>query len=249
VRSATGRRIRRAFIADDGFLLMTADYSQIELRIMAHLSGDPSLQAAFREGVDIHRATAAEIFQVAPDQVSYEQRDRAKVINFGVLYGMGPQRLAREFGVTLKEAKDFIERYLGAYPGVKQFLERTVEQARDDGYVTTLLGRVRHLPELASSRPMTRSFGERIAVNTPIQGTAADLIKLAMVNLDRRLAERETRAEMTVQVHDELILEVPEAEAEEIGALVKKEMEGAIELAVPLIVDLGVGENWMEAKG
>jgi DNA polymerase-1 len=249
IRSATGRRIRRAFIADEGFLLLAADYSQIELRIMAHLSGDPTLRAAFSEGFDIHRATAAEIFQVAADEVSYEQRDRAKVINFGVLYGMGPQRLAREFGVTLKEAKDFIERYLGAYPGVKTYLEETVERAREDGFVTTLLGRVRHLPELASGRPMTRSFGERIAVNTPIQGTAADLIKLAMVNLDRRLAELGTAAGMTVQVHDELILEVPEAEIESIAELVKSEMEGAIELEVPLVAELGVGTNWMEAKG
>lgn len=249
IRSATGRRIRRAFVPADGHLLLAADYSQIELRIMAHLSGDEGLARAFREGFDIHRATAAEIFQVEPDDVTYEQRDRAKVINFGVLYGMGPQRIAREFQVSTKEAKAFIERYLGAYPAVNAFLEGVVKQAKEDGYVTTLLGRVRHLPELQSGRPMTRAFGERIAVNTPIQGTAADLIKLAMVNLHRRLREEGSGAAMIVQVHDELVLEVPEHEVDETSALVKAEMEGAIELDVPLLVEVGTGPNWMDAKG
>ncbi len=248
IRTATGRQIRQAFVPADGHQLLIADYSQIELRIMAHLSGDAELQRAFREGFDIHRATAAAIFHVDPDEVSHEQRDRAKVINFGVLYGMGPQRLAREFEVSVKEAKDFIAQYRSAYPKVGEYLEGTVEEAKEVGYVTTLLGRVRHLPELHSGRSMVRAFGERIAVNTPLQGTAADLIKLAMVNLDARLTDEDYGARMTIQVHDELVLEVPEDEIEAITTIVREEMEGAIELDVPLVVDVGTGPNWMEAK-
>ncbi len=249
IRKSTGRQIRRAFIPADGCLLMTADYSQIELRIMAHLSADPALQQAFLDGIDIHRATAAQIFHVEPQDVSYEQRDRAKVINFGVLYGMGPQRLAREFNVSLAEAKDFIQRYLSAYPRVRDYLEATIDRARAEGFVTTLLGRVRHLPELQSGRPMVRSFGERIAVNTPLQGTAADLIKLAMVNLHARLAKLGLRSGMLIQVHDELVIEVPEPEVDRVTEVVKQEMEGAIELDVPLLVEIRVGANWMDAKG
>ena len=249
IRRSTGRQIRRAFIPADGCLLMTADYSQVELRIMAHLSGDPSLQQAFLDGIDIHRATAAQIFHVEPDDVTYEQRDRAKVINFGVLYGMGPQRLAREFDVSLAEAKDFIQRYFGAYPRVRDYLDATIERAREEGFVTTLMGRVRHLPELQSGRPMVRSFGERIAVNTPLQGTAADLVKLAMVNLHARLAELELNSVILIQVHDELVIEVPEPEVDRVSEVVKHEMESAIELDVPLLVEISVGANWMDAKG
>ena len=249
IRRSTGRQIRRAFIPADGCLLMTADYSQVELRIMAHLSGDPSLQQAFLDGIDIHRATAAQIFHVEPDDVTYEQRDRAKVINFGVLYGMGPQRLAREFDVSLAEAKDFIQRYFGAYPRVRDYLDATIERAREEGFVTTLMGRVRHLPELQSGRPMVRSFGERIAVNTPLQGTAADLVKLAMVNLHARLAELELSSVILIQVHDELVIEVPEPEVDRVSEVVKHEMESAIELDVPLLVEISVGANWMDAKG
>lgn len=248
IRSATGRQIRRAFLPADGSLLLAADYSQIELRILAHLSGDDALQSAFRAGFDIHRATASEIFGVPTDDVTHEQRDRAKVINFGVLYGMGPQRLSREFGITTKEARAFIDRYLNAFPLVQQFLQATIDKAKEDGYVTTLLGRIRHLPELQSSRPMTRSFGERIAVNTPIQGTAADLIKLAMVNLQRRLDALHLEAGMIIQVHDELVVEVPETELEQLQNLVREEMEGAIELDVPLVVSMSTGANWMDAK-
>ncbi len=248
IRTATGRQIRQAFIPADGNQLLIADYSQIELRIMAHLSGDAELQRAFQEGFDIHRATAAAIFHVEPDDVTHEQRDRAKVINFGVLYGMGPQRLAREFEVSVKEAKDFIEQYRNAYPKVGEYLERTVEEAKEAGYVTTLLGRIRHLPELQSGRHMVRAFGERIAVNTPLQGTAADLIKLAMVRLDERLTNEGYGARMTIQVHDELVFEVPDAEIDPVTEIVRSEMEGAIDLDVPLVVDIGVGANWIEAK-
>jgi DNA polymerase-1 len=248
VRSELGRQIRRAFIPADGHSLLVADYSQIELRIMAHLSGDPRLQAAFREGVDIHRATAAAIFGIEPEEVTSQQRDRAKVINFGIMYGMGPQRLAREFGVSLKDARAFIDDYFEIYSDVKRFLDRTIDKAKDDGYVTTLLGRIRYLPELHSHQRSVQSFGERIAVNTPLQGTAADMIKRAMVTLHRRLAEEKTGAEITIQVHDELVLEVPQGAEPEVGEIVREEMVSAIELDVPLVVDIGWGPNWMDAK-
>ena len=248
IRSEVGRQIRKAFIPADGCVLLAADYSQIELRIMAHLSGDERLTAAFQEGVDVHRATAAEIFGVAPDEVSSTQRDRAKVINFGIMYGMGPQRLGREFGISTKEARAFIDNYFDIYSEVRGFLEGTIEQAKTDGYVTTLLGRIRYLPELQSHQRSVQSFGERVAVNTPLQGTAADMIKRAMVNLHRRLAEDGSKAAMIIQVHDELVVEIPAAEVEEISAMVVEEMESAIVLDVPLVVDVGWGDNWMDAK-
>ena len=248
IRSQLGRQIRKAFIPADGCVLVTADYSQIELRIMAHLSGDERLKAAFQEGVDVHRATASEIFGVPPEEVSREQRDRAKVINFGIMYGMGPQRLGREFGISTQEARAFIDDYFATYAQVRDFLEGTIEQAKTDGYVTTMLGRIRYLPELQSHQRSVQSFGERIAVNTPLQGTAADMIKSAMVNLHRRLAEQGSKAMMIIQVHDELVVETPEGEVEAVAAMVREEMEGAIELDVPLVVDVGWGANWMEAK-
>ena len=248
IRTPLGRRIRQAFIPAEGNLLVTADYSQVELRIMAHLSGDNALRAAFAEDLDIHRATAAEIFGLRAEEVTPHHRDRAKVINFGILYGMGPQRLAREFGITIKEARGFIDRYFAVYSGVKQFLEQTIEKAVERGYVTTLMGRIRHVPELQSQRPMVRAAGERLAVNTPIQGTAADLIKLAMVNLDRRLRTDHAGSYMIIQVHDELVLEAREEDVELIADLVRHEMENALALDVPLRVDVGWGSNWMEAK-
>jgi DNA polymerase-1 len=248
IRRPLGRQIRKAFIPADGNVLMTADYSQIELRIMAHLSGDSRLCTAFREGVDVHRATAADIFGVAPEEVTREQRDRAKVINFGIIYGMGSQRLAREFEISQKEARAFIDNYFGIYAQVKSWLDNTVEQAKEDAYVTTLLGRIRHLPELMSSQRAVQSFGERVAVNMPIQGTAADMIKRAMITLHERLRDEGLATGMIIQVHDELVLEVPEDELEATERAVREEMEGAIELDVPLEVDIGWGPNWMEAK-
>ncbi|MBO08736.1 MAG: hypothetical protein CL478_10800 [Acidobacteria bacterium] len=248
IRSEVGRQIRRAFIPADGCVLLTADYSQIELRIMAHLSGDQHLKAAFQKGGDIHRATASEIFRVPPEEVNGKQRDRAKVINFGIIYGMGPQRLGREFGISTKEASAFIENYFDVYAEVRSFLKKTIEQAKVDGYVTTLLGRIRYLPELQSHQRSVQSFGERIAVNTPVQGTAADMIKRAMVNLHRRLSDEGSGAEMIIQVHDELVLEIPEDEVEMAVTMVREEMENAIELDVPLVVEVGWGANWMEAK-
>ena len=248
IRSEVGRQIRRAFIPADGCVLLTADYSQIELRIMAHLSGDQHLKAAFQKGGDIHRATASEIFRVPPEEVNGKQRDRAKVINFGIIYGMGPRRLGREFGISTKEASAFIDNYFDIYAEVRNFLGKTIEQAKVDGYVTTLLGRIRYLPELQSHQRSVQSFGERIAVNTPVQGTAADMIKRAMVNLHRRLSDEGSGAEMIIQVHDELVLEIPEDEVEMAVTMVREEMENAIELDVPLVVEVGWGANWMEAK-
>jgi len=248
VRSEVGRRIRKAFIPADGCVLLTADYSQIELRIMAHLSGDERLRRAFREGEDVHRATAAEVFGVSPDEVTSQQRDRAKVINFGIMYGMGPQRLAREFGISTKEARAFIDNYFDIYAEVRGFLEGTIEKAKADGYVTTMLGRIRYLPELQSHQRSVQAFGERIAVNTPLQGTAADMIKRAMVTLHKRLQDEGLGARMIIQVHDELVLEVPETEIDTVTEMVREEMESAIKLSVPLVVDVGTGPNWMDAK-
>ncbi len=248
VRTELGRRIRAAFVPqDDDHLLLSADYSQIELRVLAHLSRDEGLVDTFLQGEDVHRRTAALIFGLPPEEVQPDLRDRAKAINFGVIYGMGPQRLARETGISLQEAKDFIAAYFEKYPGIKKFTEEMVEQARRDGYVTTLLGRRRNLPEIHSSNRGLQVAAERMAVNTPIQGSAADIIKVAMVNLDRRLEKEKAPARLLLQVHDELVLETPQSEADAMAALVKEEMENAVELVIPLKVDVAFGRNWLEA--
>ncbi|HEU4400809.1 MAG TPA: DNA polymerase I, partial [Candidatus Polarisedimenticolia bacterium] len=248
IRTDVGRQIRRAFIPSEGCLLLSADYSQIELRVLAHLSGDPGLIAAFRGGEDIHRRTAAEIFGVLPDLVSDEMRRRAKAINFGILYGMGPQRLARDQGIPLKEASEFIERYFRRFPGVKHYIDSTIAAAEREGRVRTLFRRLRHFPELKGSDRNARQQAVRAAVNTTIQGTAADLIKMAMVVLDRRLREKGCGARMTLQVHDELVLEVPKGEVVPVAALVREVMETIHPLAVDLLVDLHVGPNWLEME-
>ncbi|MFV1958828.1 MAG: DNA polymerase I, partial [Planctomycetota bacterium] len=209
IRTEEGRAIRKAFVPEEGWLFLSADYSQIELRLMAHLSGDEGLIEAFRSGEDVHRATAARIFKVPPEEVTPELRGRAKAVNFGVIYGMGPQRLARETKVTLEEARSFIDQYFETYPGVRAFLDRTVAKARERGYVQTLLGRRRYLPELSSKDARVMNQAENVAVNTPLQGTAADLIKLAMIRIDERLGSEGHEARMLVQIHDELLLEVP----------------------------------------
>ena len=245
IRTELGRKIRQAFIpGDPDRRLLCADYSQIELRILAHMSGDPTLIEAFRNDEDIHRRTASEIFEVPFDQVSSEMRSRAKAINFGIIYGMGAQRLAHDTGISLAEANEFIERYFRRYPLVKQFIEATKSRAERDGFVTTLLGRRRYIPEIFSQDPRTRAAGERIAVNTPIQGSAADLIKLAMVRLDQRLASEHPDAWMILQVHDELVFDVPHQQADALGRIVRDEMERAMKLDVPLKVDLAIGTNW-----
>jgi DNA polymerase-1 len=247
IRGEEGRRIRAAFIAEEGCMLVVADYSQIELRVLAHLSDDPALVAAFRAGDDVHTRTAAEIFAVLPGTVSAEMRRVAKVINFGIIYGMGPQRLAREIAVPLAQAEQYIVSYFERYAGVRAYLDATRAAARQRGYVTTLLGRRRALPDLASPDRGVAQAAERTAANTPIQGSAADLIKMAMVAIDRRLAAEGLKAAMTLQVHDELVFEVAETDCERTQTIVREEMEGVYPLKVPLRVETGIGRTWAEA--
>jgi DNA polymerase-1 len=252
VRTERGRRIREAFVPREPdehgtWELLAADYSQIELRVMAHLSGDEGLRAAFDEGRDIHAATASKIFDVAEADVDRAMRSQAKVINFGLLYGMGPQRLARETGMTVPEALDFIERYFGSFPRVREWIDGLLESARGTGYVETLLGRRRYLPDIRSGNQRVAALAENAAVNTPVQGSAADIIKRAMIDLDLALASSGLQAQVLLQVHDELVLEAPVAERERTVELVREAMEGAVELDVPLVVDFGWGSNWLEA--
>ena len=247
IRTMEGKRIRQAFIAPEGWEIISADYSQIELRVLAHLSRDGALMEAFAAGEDIHSRTAADVFGIFPAMVSAEMRRQAKVINFGILYGMSAFGLAKELGVPQKQAQAYIDGYFRRYEGVRRYLDGILEQARRDGFVTTLLKRRRYLPELANGNPLIRQFAERMAINTPIQGTAADLIKVAMLNIASRLHTQGLAAAMIMQVHDELVLETPADEKAEVMALVKEEMEGVIELVVPLRVDIGSGKNWDEA--
>jgi len=247
VRTEVGRRIRRAFIAEEGHWLMSADYSQVELRVLAHLSGDQALAIGFSAGVDVHRATAAELFGVELMGVTDEMRRRAKAVNFGIIYGMSPFGLASDLGISQEEAVLYIDRYFQIHHGVKAFIDRTVQEARERGFVTTLWGRRRAIPELQSSNQAVRQLGERLAINSPIQGSAADLIKLAMIAIFRRLRTEGFKTRMILQIHDELLFEVPEAELDEARKLASEEMERAASLRVPLKVDLGVGANWAEA--
>lgn len=250
IRTELGRQIRRAFIPrHPAHLFLSADYSQIELRLLAHLSGDEALCAAFREQADVHRRTAALVGRVGEEAVTEAMRSRAKAINFGVIYGMGARALARQIQVSTAEAQAFIDAYFATYPGVRTFIERTRDQARRDGYVETLLGRRRWLPDIQSDNHRLRSLQERIAVNTPIQGTAADLIKLAMLAIDAALRAQDSRARLLLQVHDELVLEVPRDELAAVTGLVKARMEGALALAVPLQVAVHAGADWQQAHG
>jgi DNA polymerase-1 len=247
-RTELGREIRKAFIAEtDMRCLLSADYSQIELRILAHLSQDAALIESFRLGEDVHRRTASKIFGVTPEEVTPVQRARAKTINFGVIYGMGPMRLAREIEISLEEAKQFIEAYFATYPGVHQYTVESVTKARERGYAMTLLGRRRYLPELFSDNQGIRVAAEYMAVNTPVQGSSADLIKMAMINIHRRLRRERLSAQMLLQVHDELVFEVPLGELDVVKPLVVQEMEQAVSLDVPVKVDVGAGRNWFEA--
>lgn len=248
VRSAEGRRIRAAFVAPPGMVLLSADYSQIELRVLAHLTADPVLLEAFNSGEDIHRRTAAEVFAVEPDAVTADQRRQAKVINFGIIYGMGPQRLSRELGITLAEADDYIRRYFARYAKVREFSERVVADGRRDGYVATLIGRRRYLPDLNARESNIRQAAERMAWNSPIQGTAADVIKLAMLVVEREIERSASGARMLLQVHDELLFEIPEGEVAQAGPSIRRSMESVVELAVPLLVDLKTGPNWAALK-
>ena len=246
IRTAQGRAIRRAFVAPEGALLLGADYSQIELRVMAHLSGDPNLIEAFARGEDVHEATARRIFGVSAGPSDPALRARAKVVNFGVMYGMGARSLSQQMGIGLPEAQDFIAGYFRVYARVREFLDATLEEARARGFVSTLLGRRRYLPELASGHGATRAFAERAAINTPIQGSAADLMKLAMIQVHRVLKAKHPSARLLLQVHDELLLECPSEEASEVAELVRREMEGCFPLRVPLTVSLGQGPTWFD---
>ena len=247
IRTELGSRLRQYFVARPGWVFLDADYSQIELRIMAHISGDEAMREAFRQGADIHRATASRLYQLPPEEVTPRMRSSVKAVNFGILYGKGAFSLSRDLGVSVKEADDFIKAYLGAYPKVKEYMDNIVAEGMEKGYVTTLYGRRRMLPELSSSNRNLRAQGERMALNTPIQGTAADIIKLAMVRVANRLEKEGLAARLILQVHDELIVECPESEAELAARLLKEEMESAASLSVPLTADVNQGKNWLEA--
>ncbi len=248
VRTELGREIRAAFVAKPGCVLVDADYSQIELRVLAHMSGDETMRSAFLEGQDIHSRTAAEVYGVPLSEVTAQMRSAAKAVNFGIVYGISDFTLAKNISVTRAEARAFMERYFARYPRVKQFMEEAVRLGHERGYARTLLGRRRYLPELASGNYNVRAFGERCAMNSPIQGTAADIIKLAMIRVDRALREEKLRARLILQVHDELIVEAPEDEAERVRALLRECMEGVMRLSVPLRTDISVGRNWRECK-
>ena len=247
IRSEEGRRIRQAFIAPPGYKILAADYSQIELRIMAHLSGDESLLRAFKEGLDVHRATASEVFEVALDEVSGDQRRKAKAINFGLIYGMSAFGLAKQLHLGRHEAQDYIDRYFERYPGVQAYMDDTRARAKEQGYVETLFGRRLYLPEINARNKMRVQAAERTAINAPMQGTAADIIKIAMLSVDQWLQAGEVDARMIMQVHDELVLEVASAEVEAVADELSRLMAGAADLAIPLVVDTGVGDNWDEA--
>ncbi|MCR4439574.1 MAG: DNA polymerase I [bacterium] len=248
IRTEMGSQIRKAFIPkDDDHVILDADYSQIELRIMAHLSGDPRLRQAFVDGEDVHRRTAALVFKLDPEEVTPEHRRRAKEVNFGIMYGMGAYGLSTRLDIPVEEAEAFIATYFATYPGVHQYIMKTLEQAHRQGYVTTLLNRRRYLPEINSDNRRMREFAERTAINMPIQGSAADLIKVAMINISRALRQSGLKTKMILQVHDELVFEVPKNEVEQVRTLVRHEMEHAITMDVPIKVDIGVGRNWLEA--
>ena len=249
VRTELGAQIRKMFIARPGWVLVDADYSQIELRLLAHMAGDEKMIESFRAGEDIHAHTAAQVFGLPQDQVTSELRRRAKAVNFGIVYGISGFSLAQDIGVSRKEASDYMEKYLETFSGVRDYMERIKRQAKADGYVSTLMGRRRWLPELKSSNFNLRAFGERVALNMPIQGTAADVMKLAMIRVAARLKAEGLQAQLILQVHDELIVECPQAEEAQVKEILTQEMEGAGSFSVPLIADANAGHSWAEAKG
>ena len=248
IRTELGREIRSAFVAEAGHRLLSADYSQVELRILAHVSGEPVLREAFARGEDIHTRTAAEVLGKDPATLTQDERDVAKMVNFGIIYGISAFGLSENLEIPREEAQAYIDTYLARFPHVQDFIQRTIEQAERDGYVTTLLGRRRPIPEIRASNRQTRGLGERLAVNSVMQGTAADVIKVAMIRIHRRLRDEGRAARLVLQVHDELLLEVPETEASAVRELVREEMCDAYPLDPPLAVDVGVGDDWTEAK-
>jgi DNA polymerase-1 len=248
IRTELGREIRAAFIAEPGNVLLSADYSQIELRLLAHFSQDPLLVEAFRKGDDIHTLTASQVFEIPELMVDAEHRRRAKAVNFGIVYGISPFGLAAQLGIEQREAKKFIEAYFEKYQGVRKFIDQVLEETRREQKVKTMFGRVRPIPDINSKNANMRGFSERTAVNTPLQGTAADLIKLAMIQIDEELRKRKLTSRMLLQVHDELLFEVPEIELDDMRALVKDKMENVRLLKVPLDVEIGVGLNWRDVE-
>ena len=246
IKTELGREIRAAFIAAPGNVMLSADYSQIELRLMAHFSEDPLLVHAYTHDEDIHTLTASEVFGIAPSAMTKEIRNRAKAVNFGIVYGISPFGLAAQLGIDQNEARLYIETYFARYTGVRTFIDRVLEETRATQSVRTLFGRVRPIPDIQSRNANLRGFAERTAVNTPLQGTAADLIKIAMLRIDERMRAAKMKSRMTLQVHDELLFDAPKDEVEEIRTLVKHEMENVISLKVPIIADVGVGNNWRD---
>jgi DNA polymerase-1 len=248
IRMELGRLIRKVFIPKDGYVFVDADYSQIELRVLAAISGDETLIQAYREAQDIHRITASQVFHIPFDEVTDLQRRNAKAVNFGIVYGISSFGLSQDLSISRKEASQYIEKYFETYPGIKKFLDDAVTHAKENGYVTTIFGRRRPMPELKSSNFMQRSFGERVAMNAPIQGTAADIIKIAMVRVNERLKAEGRKSRLILQIHDELLIEAKESEVEEVKKILLEEMQGAAHLAVNLEIDMHTGKNWYEAK-
>ena len=248
IRMELGRLIRKVFVPKEGCIYVDADYSQIELRVLAHLSGDKTLIQAYHEDDDIHRITASQVFHVKPSEVTSELRRRAKAVNFGIVYGISSFGLSRDLNISRQEAKEYREQYFKTYPGVKEFMNRMVEEAKEKGRVSTMFGRIRPIPELSSSNHMQRAFGERVAMNSPVQGAAADIIKIAMVRVYERLQAEGLQAQLILQVHDELLIEAPEEEREDVCRILEEEMQGAAKLSVPLEIDMHTGKDWFEAK-
>jgi DNA polymerase-1 len=248
IRLALGRELRKIFIpSDDSYLFADADYSQIELRVLADMSGDETFINAFIEGQDIHRLTASQVFKIPFDKVTPNQRSNAKAVNFGIVYGIGAYSLSQDIGTTVREAERYIAGYYEKYPKMRTYFDKTIDDARKDGYAATIFGRRRNIPELNSGNFVQRSFGERVAMNMPVQGSAADIIKISMVNVWRRLKKEGLKSRLILQVHDELLIEMKKDEADKVKALLKEEMENAVHLRVPLLADVNEGKNWFEA--
>ena len=243
-----GRLIRKVFVPEDGYVFLDADYSQIELRVLAHMSGDETLIQAYREAQDIHRLTASQVFHVPFEEVTSLQRRNAKAVNFGIVYGISSFGLSQDLSITRKEAAEYIEKYFETYPKIKRFLDGLVDEGKEKGYVTTMFGRRRPIPELKSGNFMQRSFGERVAMNSPIQGTAADIIKIAMNRVYKRIQQEGLKSRLVLQVHDELLIETKKDELEIVSRILEEEMKGAAKLSVELEVDMHEGGNWYEAK-